>query len=235
MINKLAYLTANYLSKFITDTTNFSQIIATRKKKEYRQLLISEVIDVMAYSLKAIYGEIVKMILILIFASFLHILLPTLIISIVFSTLRLLAGGVHMGTFFTCLGMGTVVFIGGGLLVHNIIDISFINQNILYLILIEGVLNLYLINKYAPRDTPNKPITDKKEIKMFNTLSFVFVSMINNVLIFLSIYHQYNIIVLSIIYGLLLEVFTITPIGVKTFNYIENKLNKLFNIKEVQK
>lgn len=231
MINKLAYLTAKYLSGFITDTTHFSQIIATRKKEEYRQLTVNEVIGVMAYSLIAIYGEIIKMTLILISASFLHILIPTLVISFVFSILRALAGGVHMGTFFTCLGMTTILFIIGGLLVHSIVGVYFINQYIYYLIFIEGFLSLYLIYKYAPRDTPKKLITDKKKIIMFKKLSIAFVGLVNIIIILLTIY-QYNIIALSIVYGVLLEVFTIIPVGVNLFHYIEKQLNKLFNIKK---
>lgn len=231
MINKLAYSTANYLSKFITDTKSYSQMIAKRKNKEYKQLTIDEVIGLMTYSLQALYGEIMKMILIFIFASFLHILIPTLIITLAFSTLRLLAGGVHMNTFFNCLGMTTILFIVGGLVVHNIVDLNFINQNILYLILLEVIVSFYLIYKYAPRDTPNKLITDIKKIMMFKRLSIVFVTIVNIILVILALY-QYNIILLSVMYGLLLEVFTITPIGVKIFNHIESKLDKLFHIKE---
>jgi accessory gene regulator B len=229
MIDKLAYITAKYLAKFITDTTSYSQMIAKRKNKQYKQLTIEEVIGLMTYSLQAIYGEIMKMILIFIFASFLHILIPTLIITFIFSTLRLMAGGVHMDTFFNCLGLTTILFIGGGLIVHNIVDINFIQNNISYIVLIEGILSLSLVYKYAPRDTQNKRIKDINKIKMFKRLSIIFVTIINIILIILALY-QYNLIVLSVICGLLIEVFTITPIGVRIFNYIERKLNKIFNI-----
>jgi accessory gene regulator B len=231
MINKLAYLTAKYIGKHIEDTTWFSQIRAKRKKVPYKQLTKQEVIDMMEYSLKAIYGGMIKIILLLICASVFHILSPTLIIACTFGILRPVAGGVHMGTFFNCLGTTTMLFIIGGLLVHNIIDINFINQNIFYLIFLECVLGLYLIKQYAPRDTPNRRITNPKEIKTFKQLSIIFVLIINIIIIILALY-KYNIIVLAIIYSLFLEMFVITPIGVKTFNCIESKLNKLFNIKE---
>lgn len=227
MIERLAYWTAEFLAKYIDDTSKFSKIISDRRKKEYKQLTKEEVIDTMAYALQGIYGEIFKLILIFIIASFLHILIPTLIISCVFSIFRMFAGGVHMDTFLTCLSTTTFLFLGGGLLVHNIQLYS--NQYInLIIICGEFILNLCLINKYAPRDTPNKLITDIQEITKYKRQSIIYIVIIN---IILLVFSSYNIFVLSIIFGLLLEVFTIIPRGVFIFNKIELILNKIFNIK----
>lgn len=200
--------------------SHISKVLSDRKNKKI-ELTLDEAIDIIAYPLKAIYGEILKLIILFIFARLLSILIPTLIITTVFSLLRVFAGGVHMDTRIKCFTAMVVMFIGSGQVVKNI---SSLNYNPIYnliLIVITYIIGTIIIKLYAPQDTLNKPITDEYKRSKFKKLSFIFLTVI--LIICIPLINN-SLISLSIITGLLLELHTITPHGVKMFTKINNLL-----------
>lgn len=223
MIDKLAYLTANYLIKSDKSVEIIAKTLAKRKQGQYKKLTREESLEIISYSLSAIYGDVLKIILVLLIASVMHIIIPTIIIMMVFSTYRLFAGGVHMNTFFRCFILMIVLFITGAFIIQNtyMTYSSTVNN---YIIILTFICNLVLVKKYAPQDTENKPITDKQEIVKYKRLSenYVFI-----VCILMFLFNNSNLIVLSIVYGLMLELFTITPVGVKFFSYVDKVIEKV--------
>jgi accessory gene regulator protein AgrB len=92
-IEQLSNKIAVFLADNIKDYTQISQILSTRRHKEYRLLNKQEVIEIFQYGLEGLLGEIVKTMIILVIGSSFHILLPSIFIMLSFCTLRLLAGG----------------------------------------------------------------------------------------------------------------------------------------------
>jgi len=82
--------------------------------------------------------------------------------------------------------------------------------------------------KWAPADNPNRPITDKKEIKKFRILSMIYI-VIWLVLSLTLVYFKQNMFVLALCLGVILEVFSITPAGIRFFKMIEKGMDSVKN------
>lgn len=88
------------------------------------------------------------------------------------------------------------------------------------LILLTFISGLYVLIRYAPRDNPNKPITDPDEIWKLKKLSLIYLFVWLVVIVILTLF-RLNLIVVSLGFGVLLEVFIITPTGHKFFDLIK--------------
>ena len=99
----------------------------------------------------------------------------------------------------------------------NIISVA------IFLILVFAI-SLYVLIKYAPKDTPTKPITDPVEIMRFKKLSILYLSIWMIVCSTLTIFNL-NMYVIAMSFGVLLEVFSVTPMGHVFFNKIKAGLN----------
>lgn len=170
------------------------------------------------YGFQIIYGELVKSIILLGAAYFMGIFVPVLLILINFATLRMVAGGYHMDTYGRCMFVSMIMFLGAGVIAQytyqywNMFGTSLLT-------LATFVISLYAVIKYAPKDTPNKPITEAKEIRKFKLLSVCYLFMWL-IIMLTPIVYELNRVTLSLDFAVLLEVFTITPAGEKFFGFI---------------
>lgn len=176
------------------------------------------------YGFQIIYGELVKSILLLGIAWVLGIFSSVLLILITFAALRMVAGGFHMDTYGRCLFVSTVMFLGAGLLAQYTNRYWNIYSIFLF-IFVTFLIGLSMVVKYAPRDTPNKPITDVEEMRRFKRLSIYYLVIWLVITLILVIYGL-NIAALSLCFAVLLEVFTITPTGCKFFEYVRSGIAK---------
>ena len=94
MIEQLANKTAKAISEDV-DLAFATKIFKQLKKNnaisnsvDGRLLTKDEVVETFAYSLTAIYGEVIKLIILFTIATLLHILLPVIIITATFSIYR---------------------------------------------------------------------------------------------------------------------------------------------------
>jgi len=145
--------------------------------------------------------------------------------SIAFATLRMLAGGYHMNTYGRCLAVSISMFIGFSLIARYTYGFWSFYQIILFTIIVVA-LSAICLYKWAPSDNPNRPITELSEIKKFKKLSFLYLIIWTAtacILIGLNLY----MILLSISFGLLLEVFSITPFGHRFFDGLKKGLDKV--------
>jgi len=176
------------------------------------------------YGLQVIIGAIVKFIILFILAFVTETLLTTFLMAVVFASLRSIAGGYHMDTFGKCLGVSISMF-----MVFSIIArYTYPYWNDYYVIIfaiIAVAVSLFSICRWAPSDNPNRPITDPKEIKKFKNLSIAYL-VIWTVISFVLIYTKLYMIFLSFVFGLLLEIFSITPAGHTFFDFIKNRLKR---------
>jgi len=163
------------------------------------------------------WSEILKYVIVLSIAYCINIFLPTFLIMSIFTTLRASAGGVHMSTVNKCFAVMIVLFLSFGYIVSQI----YINALIIIPIITLGFIwSLVMAIKYAPQERPNKSDKDcNNGNKMkHRTIAYIIVSCVTS-LIFIND----QLISLSIFTGTLLEILTITPIGAKVFQWLDNK------------
>jgi accessory gene regulator B len=176
------------------------------------------------YGFLVVFGAIVKEFLLLAVALILGVLIPTLIISLTFASLRKVAGGYHMDTYSKCLFVSLGIFILAALVAQH----TYTYWSTLYLIVLIGItffIGMYVLVRYAPRDTPNKPIEEPKEIRKFKCLSIIYIFLWTVITIILAICKN-KLFVLSLCFGVLLEIFLISSTGHKVFDAIKYKLDR---------
>lgn len=219
MIEKTANTIANAIADNITDYTQLSQILSARRHKEYKLLSKDEVIEVLQYGLEGFLGDFIKSLIILTIGILFNILIPAIFIMLAFCTLRLLAGGFHMDNYSKCLSTGSILFLVPAWFIQYYNSYLTVNYKF---IMISILISFIIVYMYAPVDSENKPLTNNDKIKYkFKSLFYVYV--LANILVLIS----NNLIKVSILTGLIIELFTITPIGIKIFNTIELIINKI--------
>lgn len=176
------------------------------------------------YGFQIVIGGMVKLILLTLLALITQTLKASIIIVLIFSSLRMLAGGYHMDSYGKCIGVSVGLFVIAGMISTYTYQ-SWSVYSIIALIGITFLISIISIIKWAPSDNPNRPITDEKEFLKFKRLSITYVIVWAGVVL-TALYYNYNMYVLAACFGLLLEVFSITPLGYIFFDAIKNSFNK---------
>jgi len=127
-----------------------------------------------------------------------------------------------MDTYSKCLFVSLALFI----LASLIAKYTYMYWNslcLLILIILTFVIGLYVLIKYAPKDNPNKRITDPREIRKLKTLSLIYLFIWVFTTIF--VFFKNKVFVLPLCFGILLSLFIITPTGHRFFDYVKSSLN----------
>ena len=177
------------------------------------------------YGFQIIIGAVVKFLILLVLALATGTILPSFLMTIVFASLRMIAGGYHMDTFGRCLGVSIFMFIMFSLIARYTHQYWY-NYQIITFAIITILFSLFSLYKWAPSDNPNRPITDSSEIKMFKKLSIIYLG-IWTIISFILIYFKLYMVFLSISFGLILEIFSITPAGHTFFGFVKNNLKRV--------
>ena len=198
-VQKLSYSCAKYLSHMLDEDN--------QKKAVYY------------YGFQIAIGSIVKIITLIAISIAFGVLLPALIISISFTLLRKVAGGCHMKTYGKCLVVTIGLFIAAALLAQYTHQYWGV-EGIVILFTLTFITGIYLIIKYAPKDSPNRLITDLKERRRFRNLSIIYMLVWLALVVVLTMYGM-KMHILALCFSVLLELFGITPIGHRFFEKIE--------------
>ncbi len=164
-------------------------------------------------------GSIVKTALLVAVSMILGVLIPTLIVSISFALLRKVAGGYHMDTYGKCLLVSIGLFVAAALLAKHTYRYWSITWLVI-LITFTFTIGLYILKKYAPKDTPNRLITDPGEKRRFKTLSILYICVWLIVVTILTVLGL-KMYTLLLCFSVLQEIFAITPTGHKFFDVIK--------------
>jgi accessory gene regulator B len=170
------------------------------------------------YGFQVVVGTVFKLTILLAAAYILGIFKETLIIIAFFIAFRTTAGGYHMDTYGKCMAVSMVIFVLSGLFVHytgiywNIYTTIFLNIIIFFI----GLFSFY---KWAPADTPNKPIKNEKKIRSLKRKSIILLT-ISTAIIFLLIFKSLYVYALAGCVGTLVAIFNITPAGYYFYNAI---------------
>ncbi len=169
----------------------------------------------MRYGLEAFYNFITKTIVLFILALLFNLFLELLLLSFVYSTMRLYGFGLHAKTSLQCWITTLPVYLGGCLLIKYLV----IPNSVAVIIWIFGFLSFLL---FAPADTPARPLIHKEKRVRAKVLS-IFLLLVYLVL---YIYDFHVLLNNTIIYALLMESISINPLTYKitgtTFNNYKN-------------
>lgn len=177
--------------------------------------------EVMAYGAFALIQIFINIFLLIIIGTLLNVAIEAVIISVVSSILRKYSGGVHLTSPWKCTIMGICVCVFASTVIKSLnLKLTFI-----FIILLVIIWAYFFIKKYAPVDTPTKPIRNQdrrnrmkkgaiKVLKVYGILIAV------NLIFYLQ-FQWYNCLEYSacITFGIAWQVFTLT----KPASYIMTK------------
>ncbi len=187
-------------------------------KKQYPNYS-NDKLDEIMYGIEGIYLTITKTIIIFALALILGVFKELIVLLIAFNFIRLFAFGMHANKSITCLIFSSLVFLAGAFLCKHIT----ISKEVLYILYF---LVLIIMIKYAPADTKKRPL-----LKSNKRLKFKILSIIVTIIYFLiTILINNNLIINSLIIGLIIECILIIPITYKAFkmpykNYLKYGLS----------
>jgi accessory gene regulator B len=171
------------------------------------------------YGFQIAIGGVVKNAILVVVSMIFGVVIPTLIISLSFALLRKLAGGYHMDTYGKCLLVSIGLFVAAALLAKHSYPYWSV-ACLVILITLTFTIGLYVLIKYAPKDTPNRLITDSREIRKFKTLSIAYIFIWLAVVTALTVLGM-KMYTLLLCFSILQELFAITPTGHKFFDKIK--------------
>lgn len=163
-------------------------------------------IDEIMYGVEGLYLTITKAVIIFTLALILGIFKELLILLLAFNFIRLFAFGMHASNSVTCLIFSSILFLGCAYLCK----IVTIPREILYSLYILAVI---MITVYAPADTVKRPLIKKKKRIMFKILSVI----VAIIYLVISLFIKNNLLINSLIIGLLIECLLIIPVTYKAF------------------
>lgn len=182
--------------------------------------------EVIEYGTFILIQTIISILMIALLGAIFGVLLESMFISFTAATLRKFSGGAHAKSPINCSLIGMFIFVGLALLVKYIL----INFEFIYLVLIiftEYVFAFYIMFKYSPVGSANKPLkkeTTRKRLKI-QSIKLVFVLLVASIIL-LTIYTQTNrinllSIAVCITTGVVWQSITLVSLG----NYIIEKLD----------
>lgn len=164
--------------------------------------------DEINYGLQLLIGEVPKFFITLILAILLHMVGLTLISFLIILPYRAFSGGFHLHTHLGCIIVTNLLYIGTPYLA-SIININDVVRYVA--IAFTFIFSFFMINKYAPADTENVPILQKKERRKRKIWSFV----IAEIELIIAIFIPYKVISNMIILGIIFQTCTLTQIAYK--------------------
>lgn len=181
---------------------------------------------VVAYGLIAMVQIAVTLLLVFILGLLVGAPIEALIICLSVSILRKYSGGAHADTIDFCT-VFSVIYCTVAALLSKALAGVYQPWWMLAAAIAVYACSFYYINRYAPVDSPNKPIKSANKIKRMRRGSFILVSVyaLLNALFFLfsnraPVFQSYGI---SLLFGVSWQVLTLTPLGA----ILLNKLNDL--------
>ncbi|NTV89019.1 MAG: accessory gene regulator B family protein [Clostridiales bacterium] len=176
---------------------------------------------VLYYGAQIIIGGIVKFALLVLVTLVLGVFVPTFTVLGFFAAVRIFAGGYHMDDYTRCAVVSISLFVILGFIVKYT-WLFWSPQALLVLIIITFAVSLFSVIKYAPADTPYKPITKPEQLRKLKTVSVIMVCIwfaAAALLLYLSLTYY----VLAGCIGVLMASFIISPAGYKFFDLTGGK------------
>ena len=165
------------------------------KMKKQLPDIDDEKAEVLNYGLQLIIGEIPKIFLLIILAFLLGIGPITILTFLLILPYRMVSGGFHLKTHLGCI-VTTSSFYCGIALASNYLVIEPIYLKYIITIIVWG-FGMVMCKLYAPADTENVPIINKKERRKKQIFSYIVLTIMMIVAVFINNNTIYNILVLG--------------------------------------
>lgn len=191
--------------------------------------------EVIAYGAFNFIQTMWSIVIVIIFGVIFKVPIEALIISFSISILRKYSGGAHSSSPNRCAFIGAVVSVGLALLVEYTYQFVNLNWVIIAAVLIF-TFGYYNIFKYAPVDSPAKPIVKEKSKQRMKKKSIFTLNVLAALIIILVIIQSittnknYLSIAICICLGILWQVLTLTPKGYLVLSNIDTTFEKITNI-----
>jgi accessory gene regulator B len=173
------------------------------------------------YGFQIVIGGIVKLLILTILSLLLRSFIPAVIIAVTFATIRVQAGGYHMDTYGKCIATSLVLFLVSACIAQYSHS-AWNTAALIILLVITLLVSVFLSLRYAPADNPNRPITRKEELRKFKKLTILTLGvwmLVFSLLLALQA-GDYKLYTVAGCFGILLEMFTITPPGYAFFKWV---------------
>ena len=185
----------------------FCEYLTNKIRKEIPDI-DDERAEVIMYGIQLIVGEVPKLLLMLLIALVLGVLWQTLLAYFLILPYKYASGGFHLKTHIGCF-IGTLLCYCGNAFLSTYITLP-INVKLIFIVL-NLLIGIIMVTKYAPADTINLPILTKKERKIKKVLSYVFLAV--NMIVALIVSNE--IISNILIFGTIVQTFSITRLAYK--------------------
>lgn len=157
--------------------------------------------EIIKYGLQIMIGEIPKFFIVIVVSLIFGIWKNTLLTFLIILPYRAFAGGVHLKTHLGCIIATTTMYCLPGV-IAKYMNIGMYKYS---LIILVWVFAMFMIKLYAPADTENVPILRKKDRRNRRILSYITVTCLSIIAIFIN-----NEISNLIIISLFIQTLTIT-------------------------
>lgn len=179
---------------------------------------------VLKYSLQVTISAIFSFSLAIIVALPLGIFSYVCVMLITCSTLRFFSGGAHCENMRNCAIYGMIIMNVLGLLVKSVEP----SKNILYIAFVVFLFSVWAIRKYAPADTPQKPITSEKRRQILKIRSFILVCLWSFCVVeYYIVFNEIHKFILASALGILSQCFSLTKTGYVFAHKIDSLFNKI--------
>ncbi|WP_300262865.1 accessory gene regulator B family protein [Clostridium sp.] len=210
---------------------NISKVIAEKVSNELNY--DNERKEIIQYGTYALIQTLTSIISVLILGLVFNIALEALIFLFTASILRKYSGGAHSESSNVCTLLGVIISIFIGFLIKSSFFVKMNFEIIIFVGIVIFIFAYFIVFKYAPVDTPNKPIKTEKKKKRMKKGSlkiltiYLFMELFSIVLYYNSGWSLAKYIMLSIMLGVAWQCITLTYIGYILLKTIDSFTNKL--------
>ena len=149
-----------------------------------------------------------------------------LVVILTMSVLRYVSGGAHFIKMGHCVFM-TMIITNAIALIVQYIPISF--EGAFTIALLAFIFGIYSIQYYAPADTPQKPITNRKQRKRLKDYSLILISIwfLYVIIMFANQNYKMRNFILATSLGIIWQCFTLIPRGYQFYYQIDLLFEKI--------
>ncbi|ELC8441441.1 accessory gene regulator B family protein [Clostridium perfringens] len=210
---------------------NISKAVAEKVSNELNY--DNERKEIIQYGTYALIQTLISIISVLILGLIFNIALEALIFLFTASILRKYSGGAHSESSNVCTLLGIIISTCVGFLIKSSFFVNMDFEFIIFAGIVVFVFAYFIIFKYAPVDTPNKPIKTEKKKKRMKKGSlkiltiYLFIVLLNTILYYNSDVVFAKQVILSILFGIAWQCMTLTALGnilLKTIDSFTNKI-----------
>ena len=178
----------------------------TKKIREENPDINDERAEVINYGIQLIVGEIPKIFIMIGIAFLLGVGKLAILSFLLILPYRKFSGGFHLKTHLGYILCTTLMYCGNVFLARYLPLVG--NIKIIAIILV-WIFGIAMVSLYAPADTENLPILTKKERKQKKIMSYITLT----IMLLISLFVKDNVISSIIIYGMFIQTISITKIA----------------------